>query len=149
MRQQGHDYDKVHFSRCFCFCPLWQRQPLVENLTNGTGYETIAEAIEHASPGDHLELSANTFVERVNISIPLVISGSEMGGTIIDVSEEIGWGITLNADNITLEDIVILAGGTNTEYAVHSEPGITGLTLDNVVVIIRIALHRPMASQDR
>ena len=34
---------------------------LVENLTTGTGHETIAEAIDNASPGDHLELSANTF----------------------------------------------------------------------------------------
>lgn len=34
---------------------------LVENLTTGTGHETIAEVIDNASPGDHLELSANTF----------------------------------------------------------------------------------------
>ena len=34
---------------------------LVENLTTGTGHETIAEAIDNTSPGDHLELSANTF----------------------------------------------------------------------------------------
>ena len=34
---------------------------IVENLTTGTGHETIAEAIDNAPPGDHLELSANTF----------------------------------------------------------------------------------------
>lgn len=34
---------------------------IVENLTTGTGHETIAEAIDNASPGDHLELPANTF----------------------------------------------------------------------------------------
>ena len=107
---------------------------LVENLTTGTGHETIAEAIDNASSGDHLELSANTFVEHVDIDIPLTLSGAEGGGTLIDVSHQVGWGIALSADNITLEDVVILAGGTNTEYAVHSEPGITGLTIEDVAV---------------
>ena len=107
---------------------------LVENLTTGTGHETIAEAIDNASPGDHLELSANTFVEHVDIGIPLTLSGAEGGGTLIDVSHQIGWGIALSADNITLEDVVVLAGGINSEYAVHSEPGITGLTIEDVAV---------------
>ena len=107
---------------------------LVENLTTGTGHETISDAVSNASPGDHIELSANTFVEHVSISIPLTLSGAEGGGTLIDVSAQIGWGIALSADNITLEDVTILAGGINTEYAVHSEPGITGLTIEDVAV---------------
>ena len=68
---------------------------LVENLTTGTGHETISDAVSNASPGDHIELSANTFVEHVAISIPLTLSGAEGGGTLIDVSAQVGWGLSL------------------------------------------------------
>ena len=106
----------------------------VLNLTAETEHESISEAISSASPGDHLSLAAATFVEHVAIDIPLTLSGAPGGGTIIDVSAEDGWGITLSTDHITVEDLSIIAGGVNTAYAVHSEPGITGLTLEDISV---------------
>ena len=106
----------------------------VQNLTAGTDHESINEAVSTASPGDHIELAATTFVEHVAISIPLTLSGAEAGGTLIDVRSEEGWGITFSSDYITLEDVSILAGGDNPHYAVHSEPGITGLTIEDVSV---------------
>ena len=106
----------------------------VLNLTSGTEHESIAEGVENASPGDHLQLAPASFTEHVAIGIPLTISGSETGTTIIDVSQEDGWGITLSSDGITLEDFTVTAGGVNTAYAIHSEPGITDLTIEDVEV---------------
>ncbi len=107
----------------------------VLNVTTGNAYETIAEAMDEANAGDHLELAATRFVEHVAISIPLTLSGSETGVTIIDVSEEDGWGITLSSSNITLEDVTVVSGGVNTAYAIHSEPGISSLTIEDVKVV--------------
>ena len=106
----------------------------VQNVTAGTDHETIAGAINSATPGDHIQLAPVTFVEHVAIGIPLTISGDASGGTILDVSAADGWGVTLSADHITIEDFTIIGGGDNTAYAVHSEPGISGLTIDNVDV---------------
>ena len=110
-----------------------QISPVV-NLTADTEHESIADAINNASAGDHIMLAPITFVEHVAIGIPLTISGDASGGTNIDVSTADGWGITLSADHITIEDLTIIGGGTNTAYSVHSEPGITGLTIENVHV---------------
>lgn len=66
---------------------------------------------------------------------PVVLLGDPDGLTIIDVSLEDGWGLTLSSDNITLKDFTVMSGGVNTAYAIHSEPGITGLTIEDVNVL--------------
>ena len=107
----------------------------VHNLTSGNYHETISSALGDADPGDHLELAAYQFTEHVDITIPITLSGAENGITVIDVSQEDGWGLTLSSDDITLSNLHITAGGVNTAYAVHSEPGITGITIEDVAVI--------------
>ena len=106
----------------------------VHNVTSGEHYGTISDAIDQANPGDHIELISYRFVEHVAIDIPLTLSGDANGNTVIDVSQQDGWGITLSSDGITLEDFSVVAGDVNTAYAVHSEPGITGLTIERVSV---------------
>jgi len=106
----------------------------VVNLTSGSLHETINDALNAAQPADHLQLAQYQFVEHVAINMPITLSGSADGTSVIDVSQEDGWGITLSSDNITLEDITVVSGGVNTAYAIHSEPGISGLTLDGVSV---------------
>jgi hypothetical protein len=107
----------------------------VTNVNTGVNYASITEAIEAASAGDVLQLLPVRFTEHVDIDLPLTLKGDPSGLTIIDVSQEIGWGITLSSDQITLEDFSVIGGDVNTEYAVHSEPGITGLTIQNVGVL--------------
>lgn len=112
---------------------LGQSAPAM-NLTAGTEHQTIGDAVNSATPGDFIQLAAGIFEEHVAISIPLTLAGATSGGTLIDVSKEDGWGITLSTDHITIQDLAIAAGGVNMSYAIHSEPGITGLTIDNVDV---------------
>lgn len=107
----------------------------VTNLSTGNGYESIGQAVEAANAGDHIQMAALSFVEHVAIGIPLTLSGSQTGTTVIDVSEEDGWGITLSSDGITLEHFTVVAGGVNMAYAIHSEPGITGLTIEELSVV--------------
>ena len=77
----------------------------VHNLTSGNYHETISSALGDADPGDHLELAAYQFTEHVDITIPITLSGAENGITVIDVSQEDGWGITLSSDDITLSNL--------------------------------------------
>lgn len=106
----------------------------VTNTTTGVSFETVQEALDAASPGDHIALVAHRFVEHLAINIPVTVSGATGGGTIIDVSTQDGWGITLSSNGITLEHLAVVAGDVNTAYAIHSEPGITGLTLEDIAV---------------
>ena len=106
----------------------------VHNVTSGEFFETISAAINNANPGDHIELTSFRFIEHVAIGIPLTLSGDANGNTVIDVSQADGWGITLSSDGITLKDFSVVAGDVNTAYAIHSEPGITGLTVERVSV---------------
>ena len=116
---------------------LGQTTPLapVTNLTTGEVYLTIQEAVDEAANGEELQLASARFEEHVAFNAPVVLSGDPDGLTIIDVSLEDGWGLTLSSDNITLKDFTVMSGGVNTAYAIHSEPGITGLTIEDVNVL--------------
>ena len=107
----------------------------VTNVNTGDTYETIGAAIDAASPGDFINLAATQFTEHIDIDIPLTITGAQNGISIIDVSQADGWGITLSSDHITLQNVTVVGGDVNTSYAIHSEPGITGLTLDGILVL--------------
>lgn len=107
----------------------------VLNTLSGEGFESLGEAIAAANPGDELVMAEYRFVEHVHIDLPLTLVGANAGTSVIDVSEEDGWGITLSSDGITLKDLTVVGGGSNTSYAIHSEPGITDLTLDGITVV--------------
>lgn len=106
----------------------------VTNVTTGVEYDDIASAMQDISEGDFLQLAASRFTEHVSISVPMTLAGDPNGTTILDVSTMDGWGITLSSNGITIQDLTIVGAGANNAYAVHSEPGITGLTLMDIVV---------------
>lgn len=117
-------------------CAQAQVQPIapVLNVTTGAEYDDIASAMQDVASGDFIQLAASRFIEHISISVPMTLAGDPNGTTILDVSESDGWGITLSSDNITLQDVTIVGGGANNAYAVHSEPGISGLTIKDIVV---------------
>lgn len=106
----------------------------VRNLNTDSTYTTISDAVNDAVAGDTLLLAATTFTEHVDLSLPITLRGSATGGTLIDVTQDIGWGITLGSDDVTLENVTVLAGGDNPHFAIHSEPGITGISIEHVEV---------------
>lgn len=106
----------------------------VFNVNSGEGFTTIEDAMNAANPGDLIELASTTFTEHVVLNKSVTLRGPAEGVALIDVSQADGWGITINSDNVTLEHVTVLGGGSNTAYAIHSEPGITGLKLDHVNV---------------
>ena len=107
----------------------------MENTTSGIGYEDISDAIQLASSGDVLTLSALTFTERLLIQKPLTIVGDAGGGTVIDVRGTSGWGVWLGSSGITMENVTILSDISHDGYGVHCDPGTTDLTLRNVRVL--------------
>lgn len=106
----------------------------VTNLVSGDVHVTISEALAQAAPGDTLLLAATTFTERVNLSFPITLRGADSGNSLIDVTQSEGWGITIGSDHVTLEQVTVLAGGGNPHFAIHSEPGFTGITIEDVAV---------------
>ncbi|MCH1583351.1 MAG: hypothetical protein L7S63_09555 [Flavobacteriales bacterium] len=108
--------------------------PPVTNASTGQTYETITAAINDASAGDFINLAATQFTEHIDIDLPLTVTGAMNGTSVIDVSQEDGWGITLSSDHITLQNVTVVGGDLNSSYAIHSVPGITGLTLDGIQV---------------
>ena len=52
--------------------------PVVDTNT-GTGYSTIQEAVNAASPGDTIAVSAGTYPETVSIAKPLTLDGAQAG----------------------------------------------------------------------
>ena len=107
----------------------------VQNTTSGAAYSSISQAIQSASDGDILQLSALTFDERLLIQAPITIIGDAAGGTVLDVRGTTGWGIWLGSSGITLENITVLSDISHNGYGVHCDPGTTDLTLRNVRVL--------------
>jgi hypothetical protein len=52
----------------------------------GVGYDTIGEAIDAASDGQHIDVSAGTYIENLVIGKLLYLNGEERNTTIIDGS---------------------------------------------------------------
>ncbi len=48
----------------------------VTNLSSGSTYITIGDAVNDANAGDTLQLAATTFNERVTLSQPLTLLGN-------------------------------------------------------------------------
>ena len=117
-------------------CPqlLAQFSPVV-NLNSGAGSVSIQAAIDSAAHGDTLTLAPVSFVESLKVDRPITLLGDPSGGTLLDIRGMGGYGLQLDADNIGIEDLIILSNPQHTEYAIHSEPGMSGLILRNIRVI--------------
>ena len=107
----------------------------VSNSTSGDSFSSVSAAISAASEGDVLVLSPLTFNERLTIEKPLTIVGAANGGTVIDVRNTASWGILLNSSSITIEDLTVVSDFAHQGFGIHSNPGLTDITLRRVRVL--------------
>ena len=96
---------------------------------------TIQGAIDEAVSGDTLHLAPIRFAERISIDSSIVVSGYPFGGTILDIRNQPGYGVHLRAGSPTVEHLTILSDVSHQDYALHNEPGVTGMTLRHLRVI--------------
>ena len=111
-----------------------QSQPVLNSRT-GVGFVSIQDAIEASFSGDTLHLKPIRFTERVSIDSSIVILGHPEGGTILDIRDQIGYGVHVRSGSPTIEHLTIQSNLAHQNYAIHSEPGVTGLVLRHIRVI--------------
>ena len=83
----------------------------VRNITRDTGSTTIQLAVDSAQAGDVVEISDGTYAlsGTLNITKALSLVGSSAAGVIIDASANgTGYGISIEADNVTLQNFTLL-----------------------------------------
>ena len=103
--------------------------------TVGNPYCTIQAAINAASPGDTITVSAGTYGEQLIVDESITLQGEDRGTTIIEyppapVSDQ--YLVLVKADDVTIKGFKILghfATGNMAAYIVHSQG--TGLIVEN------------------
>ncbi|MCD6383765.1 MAG: right-handed parallel beta-helix repeat-containing protein, partial [Thermoplasmata archaeon] len=103
-------------------------------ITVPDNYTTIQAAIDNASAGDTVYISNGTYSEHIVIDKPLHLLGSGVSSTTyLNVST--GWAITISADNVTIEGIVISGNGT-AAGGIRTKPGgvFNNITIKNCVI---------------
>ncbi len=99
----------------------------------GSDYESIQAAIDAAYPGDTIMVHSGTYNERLNVTKPLVIRGTNTGaGMPVVDAEGIGSTVILNADGIVLEGLYLTGAG------VYPESGIKVNSDDNIIARVNV-----------
>lgn len=76
--------------------------------SSGCDYASIQDAVDHASPGDVLDLAAETFVETVVVDRDLTIQGAGRGATVIDGNAS--GSVIVNEADLNVRDLTIRNG---------------------------------------
>jgi len=112
---------------------LAQTDPIV-NSTTGTSYVNLPQALSEASEGDSLFLGPITFSGRYRLAKSIHIIGDPDGGSVLDIRGTAGFGLQIDASHITLANISVISDASHYDFAIHSEPGISGIALSHVAV---------------
>ncbi len=101
----------------------------VKNVRTGENYTSIQDAIDAAVNGDELLLDGQTFTlpATLNVNKELTITGAGEGQTIIDASALESYGVLVEADNVTIQNLTINGPGvagasTNDNYGIKVQP---------------------------
>ena len=103
----------------------------VTNITQGETYASISEAVEQVNDYDIIEVSPQTYYERVIIWNPLTLIGLE--GATINASDQWSSGIIVAANDVTILGFEII-GNENTVAGIEVTPGCDNVTIsDNII----------------
>jgi pectin methylesterase-like acyl-CoA thioesterase len=121
----------------------------VKNVRTGENYTSIQDAIDAAINGDELLLDGQTFTlpATLNVNKEVTITGAGEGQTVIDASALESYGVLVEADNVTIQDLTINgpgvagAGGAGDNYGIKVQPDtgdasdrLLNFTLEDVTV---------------
>jgi len=83
----------------------------IHNLDNGTYHATIQQAVDNASDGHTIEVSAGTYYENVVVDKRLTLRGESQNATIIDGGEN-GDVIHVRSDWVNITDLTVTRAGS-------------------------------------
>ncbi|WP_306149733.1 MULTISPECIES: S-layer family protein [unclassified Roseibium] len=121
----------------------------VKNVRTGENYTSIQDAIDAAVNGDELLLDGQTFTlpATLNVNKEVTITGAGEGETIIDAGALESYGVLVEADNVTIQDLTIIgpgvagSGGAGDNYGIKVQPDtgdasdrLLNFTLEDVTV---------------
>ena len=101
----------------------------VINITQGTTYTSINDAIEQVNDHDVIEVGPQTYYERVIVWNPLTLTGI---GSTINCSE-MAQCIVVAANDVNISGFEII-GNDNTVAGIEITPGCDNVTIHNNVV---------------
>lgn len=90
--------------------PRANASELVVDADGGGEYLTIQTAIDNASAGDIIRVHEGTYRENVVIHIPLTLTGSGSGVTVIDGGSN-GHVVRITADNVSIRGFTVMNSG--------------------------------------
>jgi hypothetical protein len=108
---------------------------------------TISYALTQASAGDLIQVANGTYnlgTSTFNVSKEITIVGESEAGVVIDASGIDGYGIFVDASNVTIEDLTLIgpqAGSSSNNYGFKIQPPtnvstdfVENITLRNITV---------------
>lgn len=122
-----------------------------DTRTVPTQYSTIQDAIDAANSGDTVYILNGTYVQSgtININKSLTLDGESESGVTIDASGNgTGYGIKVEADNVTLSNFTLtppqvdgVEGSSGGGYAIHATfdhgspySALSNLTIENITI---------------
>jgi Right handed beta helix region len=114
----------------------------VQNITLGTSYPTIEGALAEALTGNVITIDDGVYNPpgTLSITVPLTLSGALGGGVTINIPAAGGYGFSVAADDVTLENFNVVAHVDNQQYPFHISgttnlpDGFDNLTMNNITV---------------
>ena len=114
---------------------------LVVDSVNGP-YYTIEAAIAASGATDVITVADGTYnpVGQLTIGHALTITGASEAGVIINIPAPGGYGISVAAHNVTLENFTLVAHVDNENYPIHASgttnlpDGFDNLVLQNITI---------------
>ncbi len=101
--------------------------------SSGCDFTTIQSAIDAATGGDTIGVSAGTYSENITVNKTLTIIGAGMETTIIQASNANAHACTISANDVTISGFTI-NGATGTNYAAIYLSSVTGAVLNNLII---------------
>ncbi|MBT3316653.1 hypothetical protein HN388_01600, partial [bacterium] len=108
----------------------------VQNVTQGTGFDTIQAAIDAADSGDVINIDAGTYVERPSVTKSLTFVGADQATVIIDAGSAASssYGFTVTADDVSISNLTLVGNpnSSSARYGFKISGDVTNFTMNNV-----------------